>query len=466
MDIFTIVWHWVSSHWVAALLLGVFAIYVGAAILISLYNRYGFYTWYFVLGFAAVIGSLVPQSSMYCIAFLLGMVTAFAEIISKFRDEPIKALGMPHALIYHLLNGVIATFALKILILFGVSIATPLDRLRTVMAAGLGSMLVMRSKLFNIKVGGEDVSFGPEQIIKIFFRFMEAAIDRLRAQDRIEFVKSKLGNVNPDKVFDYSLTMLLASQALEEKARKECRDGITALTTGEFQTLAPQFKSYRLGFLLLDNMGEDFVSKVFKDIPPNWLLEAPLQEKQETTIVDRVARLPLFPSPPEETKQIPYFAYGTSMCSRVFRERLGSKWKEMDETYFREITMPKKAKLKGYKLAFTGTRPDSAEPGLEHVTDGLATMVKGEPDDSMEGVVYQLNKDVIEFLDLTEPGYHREKVKVDVDGSTVDAEAYIAERRREDSKPDREYLEFVMDGAREFELSPEYLQKIQIAGSA
>jgi hypothetical protein len=32
--------------------------------------------------------------------------------------------------------------------------------------------------------------------------------------------------------------------------------------------------------------------------------------------------------------------------------------------------------------------------------------------------------------------------------------------------PKPEYLEFVIDGAREFELSAEYLQKILIAGSA
>lgn len=462
MNIWNTLWQWASTHWVLVLILVVFILYVLVATLVSLYNRYGFYTWYFVFVTLALAGALVPQWGMYCIAFLLGMVTAFAEIISKFRDEPIKALGMPHALFYHLLNGAIAMFALRVLILFGVSIATPLDQLRTVVIAGLGSMLVMRSKLFNIKVGGEDVSFGPEQIIKIFFRFMEAAIDRLRAQDRIEFVKSKLGNVNPDKVFDYSVTMLLASQALEEKARKECQDGINALISGEYQALAPQFKSYRLGFLLLDNMGEDFVAKVFDDIPTTWLIEAPLQEKAEQTIV---SRLPLFPSA-DKAKQIPYFSYGTSMCSREFRQRLGSAWQEMDETHFREVTEPKKAILKGYSLSFTGTRPNSTEPGLEHVKDGLATIVKGKPDDWMEGVVYQLNKDVIEFLDLTEPGYHREKVKVTVGGKESEAEAYVAERRRDTSVPEPEYLEYVLDGAREFDLSPEYLRVIQEAARA
>jgi hypothetical protein len=95
--------------------------------------------------------------------------------------------------------------------------------------------------------------------------------------------------VNPDKVFDYSVTMLMASQALEDKDRKDCLAAIKELRKGEFKELSRQLKSYRLGFILLDNMGEDFVSKLFKDIPPTWFLEAPVPEKQEDCLVDKVS---------------------------------------------------------------------------------------------------------------------------------------------------------------------------------
>jgi hypothetical protein len=454
---------WVSDHKWPAAVIGFIVLYVLAAVIYSLHRRYGFYVWYFVVIVIVSLGIATPLR-LYCYTFLLGMVTAFAEIISKFRDEPIKALRMPHALFYHLLNGAIAAFALKVLVVFSGAevIANGQQQMKSVVIAGLGSMLIMRSKLFNIKVGGEDVSFGPEQIIKIYFRFMEAAIDRLRAQDRIDFVKSKLGNINPAKVFDYAVTMLLASQALEEKARKECTDGIKALNTGDFMGLPPKLKSYRLGFLLLDNMGEDFVTKVFENAPTDWLIDAPMQESYEQTFVDKVSKK-LFPSGDAKDKPILYMAYGSSMSSRRFRARLGSQWQEMDETKFREITKPRKCVLAGYTFSFDGYRPATNGDATTAEQLGLANITKSSTNDVVEGVLFELVKEVVEFLDRTESGYHREKVTVTADEKTYEVEAYVSEIVREGHPPDKTYLQAVLDGAKEFSLSEEYVKTIEHA---
>src|ERR1700733_12418939 len=82
-------------------------------------HQIGFYTWYFVVFILALAGSLLTRDALYFYAFLLGMVTAFAEIIGKFSDEPIKSLRTPHALFYHVLNGAIAAFALWVLLVYG-----------------------------------------------------------------------------------------------------------------------------------------------------------------------------------------------------------------------------------------------------------------------------------------------------------------------------------------------------------
>ena len=224
--------------------------------LVALVQNFRVYAWYLIVLLAALVGSILIQDLLYFYAFVLGMLTAFAEILGKFSDEPIKSLGTPHAVFYHLLNGLIAAFALKVLVLYNVPSSEPIDQLKVVTIAGVGSMLAMRSKLFNIKVAGEDVSFGPEQIIKVFLNFMQSAIDRVRAQSRVDFVKSKLDNINFDAVYDYSLTMLEAAQALADKDKKELLEGIPKLKSGE--PTDKQLKSYRLGFLLLNKMGEDF----------------------------------------------------------------------------------------------------------------------------------------------------------------------------------------------------------------
>jgi len=456
---------WVMAHKVAVSIVTLIALLYGGIWLYTMFQRHGFYVWYFVLFAVALVGTFT-SIRLYCYTFMLGMATAFAEIISKFRDEPIKTLRMPHALLYHMLNGAIAAFALKILVVFSGPevIANGQAQFKSVVAAGLGSMLIMRSKLFNIKqLGGEDIAFGPEQIVKIYFRFMEAAIDRVRAQDRIEFVKKHLGNINPAKVFEYSETMLLASQALEDKARQECIQGIQQLNTGNLATLSAKTRSYRLGFLLLNNMGEDFVTKVFENAPPDWLLEAPVQESKAPTIVDKLPFTVPFLSTDPKDMQIPYMAYASSMDSVTLRARLGKQWQELDETKFRDLTKPCKCELPGHKLVFNGYQPSQPENGSAGVSEqkGLPNLVKGSENDKMEGVLYYLTKDVIEFLDRTEVGYYRDKTKVTVDGKQIEADFYACRATRETVAADPEYIKTVVDGATKFGLSEGYVNQLK-----
>ena len=456
---------WVLAHKLGVSIIALIVLLYASVWLYTMFQKHGFYVWYFVLFAIALVGTFTPIR-LYCYTFILGMATAFAEIISKFRDEPIKTLRMPHALLYHLLNGAIAAFALKIIVVFfgPDRIANGQEQFKSVVTAGLGSMLIMRSKLFNIKqVGGEDISFGPEQIVKIYFRFMEAAIDRVRAQDRIEFVKKNLGNINPVKVFEYSETMLLASQALDEKDRELCIKGIQDLNTGSLATLSAKTRSFRLGFLLLNNMGEAFVTKVFENPPPDWLLEAPVQESKAPTIVDKLPfQVPFLSTDPKDMP-IPYMAYASSMDSVVLRGRLGKQWQELDETKFRELTKPRKCDLPGHKLVFNGYHPGQPENGSAAVSEqkGMPNLVKGSENDKMEGVLYYLTKDVIEFLDRTEVGYYRDKTKVIVDGKEVEADFYVCRTTGETVAATPEYIKTCVDGATKFGLSEGYVNQLK-----
>ncbi len=428
----------IENHWALIFTIGIGIMFL----LISLFQKLGFYAWYAVVVLVALAVGFLANNFLYFWTFMLGMVTAFAEIISKFGDEPIKSLRTPQAVFYLLLNGMIASFALFLLVLYGASLATPLDQVKMVATAGLGSMLIMRSKLFNVKVGGEDVAFGPEQIIKIFFHFMESAIDRVRAQSRVDFVKSKLRDIDFDKIYQYSLTMLRAPQALE--GRDECEKEIMELANGEPRD--KQLKSYRLGFLLLNKMGEDFVAELFDNAPPEWRVRAPMPEQKEESFLDKIPFL--------STKQelLPYVAYGSSMCAPKFRQRLG--WADVEETKFQEATRPRKCVLKGYRLSFNKPRHAGASQ------EGQANIVP-DPGGVVEGVLYQLSYEAIEFLDKTEVGYVRKEVTVTVDSKELMAQTYIAESTREGLRPEKEYLDLVLEGARAHQLSAAYIQGIE-----
>jgi hypothetical protein len=462
----------------------IFLLAAGFLVSVVLFRKYRYFVWYGAVLVGAFLGAVYAQNVLYFYTFALGMITAFAEIIGKFSDEPLKSLNTPQALFYHLSNGLIAAFALKVLYLYNVPHEVPLDQLKIVLAAGLGSMLIMRSKLFNLKLRakdgtetGEDISFGPEQIIKVFFRFMERAIDRVRAQSRIEFVKASLDNVDFDKVCDYSLTMLKSApqllsaeerQSVEEelakmRADKALQDQLAALEASlqklsadeqkdaadkimkmrEEVSHACQLKSYRLGFLLLDKMGENFVSTTFQNLSADYRLRADLESTSSTFF----SNLPFISSEP---KTVAYLAYGSSMATREFSRKLG--WQASDVMKFIQTVSPKKAVIKNYRVEFN-------KPARQNPREGYTNLV---PDDSVsaEGVVYQLPPAALEFLDKNQPGYRREKITVVVDGRPMETQAYVATETRLGLKPSLNYLSIVVEGAREHHLSTAYIDSL------
>ena len=401
-----------------------------------------FYAWYVIAVAAAFAAAAVTGGPLYFYVFLLGMITAFAEIIGKFRDEPLKSLQTPQAVLYHLLNGAISVFALKVYYLTFGEPATQMDQIKAVTTAGFGSMLLMRSKFFNAKVGDQDISFGPEQIIKVFLSFMERAIDRVRAQSRVEFVRAKFTNLRFETVKPYCDSMLDAAQLLDDrdalgKALKEI---------GGDGTLDTQLKSYRLGFLLLDRMGEDFVSKLIEHPPddPAWFIKAPDSEKKSDGLLSRL------PFKQGKTETIPYLAYGSSMSTDRFRARLN--WSRFDVAKFIESTVPETCVVDGYGLAFNKLD--------DKTMSGTANLVarSGEP---AEGVLYQLTAGQLNFLQGSEDGYRLQSVTVKVGDKSLPAQAFVAVTVRDGLKPSKSYLQTLIDGAREHRLSAAYIARLE-----
>jgi len=444
------VWTWIQAHWGLALVAGFFLL--GGVLQAA--QRLGILNGYLValLGMTAFAWRQGDWLSLW--AFLLGMLTAFTEIVSKFRDEPLKSFRTKEALFYHVFNGAISAFALYVLSLYWTEPMSPLDRMKAVLVAGLGSMLVMRSRLFNLKVGTEDISFGPEQFVKVFFRFMEQAIDRVRAQARVEFVQKTMDNIDAHKVLDYSVTMLAASQVLDQVKRDALKQGIPAACAAAGDA---QLKSYKLGFLLLDEMGEDFVGQLFQSPKPEWLIRAPMPREAEGLL----ARVGIGP---RET-MVSYFAYGRNMCTAQMLARLG--WTPDEAKKAWEKTPPRRARLEHYRLTFG--RPTAAS-----TSRGALPTLKPVTGEAVEGVLYSLPTTALSFL-LTpdEPGFQKALVKVvlgeaeDAQGKkreVVEAQTWIAEVTEDE--PSAATLEMVLAGAREHALSLSYINKLEQAASA
>lgn len=386
---------------------------------------------------------------LYFFVFALGGITACAEIIQKFPDDPFVTLGTWESLIYNVFNGIIAISALKILLIFEVPYQTDLDKLQLVLAAGLGSMLIMRSKLFNVKVGNEEIAIGPEQLINIFLRSMEHAIDRVRAVTRIEFVKKIMNNLDFTKVFSYTLSMLESTQALGKK-KDELIKAMDDIDKGRTQD--PQLMSYQLGFELLNVMGEDFVTNLYANPKPEWLISAPKPE-HGTDWVNRII--------PERIIQRSYkerelFVYDTLMSINELAEELN--WtveyvkKIIPDIKYRKATLP------GYKLVFNG-RSSNGEQIL-----GLPN-IEPDPSSTVEGILYSLSEGIIKYMDeyKNKNGFERKPIKVNLigqEGKEINAESYFAIETQSIETEPNNYLENIVAAAEEAKLDQTYINNL------
>lgn len=128
-----------------------------------------------------------------------------------------------------------------------------------------------------------------------------------------------------------------------------------------------------------------------------------------------------------------YFAYGSNMNERLFRERRHMTWLET-----------RIGRLDGYRLAFTvagGRRPGTSAP---------ANIVEA-PGQAVHGVLYLLPLAKFTRLDNSE-GKQYEYIWTDVedaDGNRIPAVTYKVAHAAPEGRPSRAYLNLVREAARQ-----------------
>lgn len=140
-----------------------------------------------------------------------------------------------------------------------------------------------------------------------------------------------------------------------------------------------------------------------------------------------------------------YFAYGSNMDLDRINERL-------------------KIVLKGEKAVLEGWRLEFNKIAKRNPKEGYANIIK-DPDENIEGVLYDLSEDNIKVLDGWEGyplHYNKIDIKVKVEkGIVVPAIAYVAqpEKTKQGLLPSKEYLNHLLKG--KSILSLEYYNKLE-----
>lgn len=138
----------------------------------------------------------------YAVVALFGLLVAFGELATRYRDAPTRAIANLSAWGYMALNAVAAVSALALIRLYDVNLdMTDAEERRwaQVLLAGFGAMAFFRTSFFIARVGGQDLGMGPSGVLQSLLKVADRGIDRHRARARAGEVTKAMEGVSFEK---------------------------------------------------------------------------------------------------------------------------------------------------------------------------------------------------------------------------------------------------------------------------
>jgi hypothetical protein len=202
----------------------------------------------------------------WTVVALFGTAVALAELASRYRDAPEKALLTPAASLYVALNLVAGVAALALLRGFGWTFGQPGSAAAwtQIVVAALGSMAVLRSSLFTVRVGDQDISIGPNGFLQVVLDAADRSVDRARAQARAaEVAKLMVGVSFAQAAVSLPAMCGALRQDLSNAEQQVLQRQVNALTDSP---LPEEAKVIVLGLALMDAVGRDVLRSAIQSL--------------------------------------------------------------------------------------------------------------------------------------------------------------------------------------------------------
>lgn len=194
----------------------------------------------------------------------LGFAAGASEVMSRYRDEPMRALWNRFGLFYAAANGVVSILAFLLLLRYPDKVVPAIanDSLLTAVAAGFGAMVLLRSHLFVIRTDdGKEYPVGPSLAVDTFLRTIDRQIDRLRATQRQNKVHSHMKDVQDfEGAAGYLKVSLLSFQNLSEDEKRDIAGIIDEYRA--LKDVPASLKTMAVGFAFLTIAGEENFDQV------------------------------------------------------------------------------------------------------------------------------------------------------------------------------------------------------------
>ena len=202
---------------------------------------------------------LANHSIDYALVALFGILVAAGELVSRYRDQPIRAVLSFSAITYLFINALASVFGLALIYAFGWKFLSDTSNPAAVawtqdLLAGFGAIALFRSSLFTVRVGDQNVGIGPSSVLMVVLRAADAGVDRFRGQGRSRVVRDTMRNVS----FQLAQVALPAyCLALLQNLASEDQTALASKVKQiEDTPLGDQLKAQLLGLALMNVVGE------------------------------------------------------------------------------------------------------------------------------------------------------------------------------------------------------------------
>jgi hypothetical protein len=204
---------------------------------------------------------------------LIGALVGITELVSRYRDNPGRALLNFPAALYISFN-ICASLAALFLIQdvfpdsfqFGGDATGIKQRVLRIITAGAGSMAFFRSSFFVVRVGNKDVPLGPGIILGVLLEVTDRAVDRARASPRADAVSRIMKDVDfqeAQAALPAYCFAMMQNVSAEEQARFASEISQLAASA-----IAPPVKSLTLGLALMNLVGDTVLSAAVNSLGP------------------------------------------------------------------------------------------------------------------------------------------------------------------------------------------------------
>jgi hypothetical protein len=217
------------------------------------------------------------------IAALIAAAVAFVELLARYRDDPARAVFNVASFAYAAINACVAVLAAWWVVTFfpqivGVGDAKALaaqqaagrpiaiDDVKLAVAAGFGSLALMRTAVLKLHVpGGDEIAIGPALIIDQLLNVVDRSVDRHLAIHRADIADQL--SVRVDFVKHATSLASLCLTLLQNPTLAEQQQITAAVQALNGRNdITPALKSTNLVLLLLGLVGEPVLRRAVDEV--------------------------------------------------------------------------------------------------------------------------------------------------------------------------------------------------------